>query len=201
MGRHARGPVVVESPVRAATARDRRRTHARRKQRRGATPVAAVIVAAGAGLGVVGQPVLSAAKTATDPETTASATPSRTSTPTPSATPTPPPVEAAPATPAAPPPPVEMTPSPEELAAIAAREAEAERAAREAERAALLPGCEASPDATDDYANGRIPESALCALPSGDLLRADAAFAFASMNAAFNEAFGEDICVGNTYRS
>jgi hypothetical protein len=110
-------------------------------------------------------------------------------------------VEAAPATPAAPPPPVEMTPSPEELAAIAAREAEAERAAREAERAALLPGCEASPDATDDYANGRIPESALCALPSGDLLRADAAFAFASMNAAFNEAFGEDICVGNTYRS
>jgi len=94
-----------------------------------------------------------------------------------------------------------MTPSAEELAAIAEREAEAERAARAAEREALLPGCDASPEDIDGYANGRIPQSALCALPSGDLLRADAAYAFAALNAAYREATGNDLCIGNTYRS
>lgn len=53
------------------------------------------------------------------------------------------------------------------------------------------------------YANGRIPVSALCPLPgsSGELLRADAAYAFERMDAAFAARFGHPVCVSDAYRS
>ena len=141
MGRHARGHVVIESPAGAPSARDRRRTHARRKRRRAATPVAAVLVAAG--LGVVGQPVVSAAKPHPNPKHNALPTKSawRTSSyaPTPTTTT---PAELATETPAPAPSPVEFTPTAEQLTAIAEPAADAEDAGREAEGdASLLPEC------------------------------------------------------------
>ncbi len=53
------------------------------------------------------------------------------------------------------------------------------------------------------YPNGRIPVALLCPLPAapGKYLRADAAYAFARMSAAFAAAFGRPICVTSAYRS
>lgn len=50
--------------------------------------------------------------------------------------------------------------------------------------------------------NGRIPLKELCPLPQEDeSLRADAAVAFYKLNAAYQERFGEEICVRSSYRS
>jgi len=56
---------------------------------------------------------------------------------------------------------------------------------------------------TEGYANGRIPEPALCALwgTRDQMLRADAAAAFNDMSKAYAQVFGAPICVGDSYRS
>jgi len=56
---------------------------------------------------------------------------------------------------------------------------------------------------TELYANGRIPVSALCPVwgTAGDVLRADAAYAFNQLSVAFDRRFGHPICVTDTYRS
>ncbi len=56
---------------------------------------------------------------------------------------------------------------------------------------------------TSLYANGQIPAEALCPLwgASGHRLRADAAFAFDRLSAAYAAVFGEPICVTDSYRS
>lgn len=62
--------------------------------------------------------------------------------------------------------------------------------------------CDDKPVSLDGYANGLIPPQALCSLPQdGHLLRADAAAAFGRLNAAYADAFGEPICVTDSYRS
>ncbi len=79
-------------------------------------------------------------------------------------------------------------------AARVAAEAEAARVA--AERAARLEAAKAalgacvSADVTASYANGRVPDSALCDLPGGGQLRSDAALAFVLLNDAYRQAFG-----------
>ncbi|MBB6171026.1 hypothetical protein HNR23_001086 [Nocardiopsis mwathae] len=51
------------------------------------------------------------------------------------------------------------------------------------------------------YANGRIPRSALCPLPQpGEMLRADAAAAFIELDRAFAKRFGRAMCVTDSYR-
>jgi hypothetical protein len=76
----------------------------------------------------------------------------------------------------------------------------AERAARlEAAQAALGP-CAAA-EVTTGYANGRVPDSALCDLPGGGQLRSDAALAVVMLNDAYRQAFGTDLPIGDTYRS
>lgn len=62
-----------------------------------------------------------------------------------------------------------------------------------------LPECDTS--TIVDAPNGQLPASELCQIPGGADLRADAAVAFAEMNAAFKGKFGRDICVGEGYRS
>jgi hypothetical protein len=53
------------------------------------------------------------------------------------------------------------------------------------------------------YPNGQIPTAALCALRAspGHYLRADAAYAFDRMSAAYAVRFGRTICVTDSYRS
>jgi hypothetical protein len=52
------------------------------------------------------------------------------------------------------------------------------------------------------YPNGFIPPTALCPVGIGDnLLRCDAAASFASMNEAYARAFGQPICVTDSYRT
>ncbi len=52
------------------------------------------------------------------------------------------------------------------------------------------------------YPNGLIPPSALCPLGvGGHALRCDAAAAWRAMSAAFAEAFGEPVCITDSYRT
>ncbi|MFC4562583.1 D-alanyl-D-alanine carboxypeptidase family protein [Nocardiopsis mangrovi] len=61
------------------------------------------------------------------------------------------------------------------------------------------PGCTSV--RTAGYANGRIPDSALCPLPqTGERLRADAAAAFIELDGAFRSRFGRPMCVADSYR-
>lgn len=62
-----------------------------------------------------------------------------------------------------------------------------------------LPNCDASAEVKGG--NGELNEEALCEIHSGDLLRADAAVAFAELNERFKNKFGRDICVYEGYRS
>ncbi len=62
-----------------------------------------------------------------------------------------------------------------------------------------LPDCD--PSTVVDAPNGQLPESELCEIAGGSLLRADAAVAFAELNAAYKAEFGTDLCVGEGYRS
>ena len=57
--------------------------------------------------------------------------------------------------------------------------------------------------ATSNYANGRIPLTALCPLAGapGHFLRADAAYAFDQLSAAYATRFGTPICVTDSYRT
>lgn len=62
--------------------------------------------------------------------------------------------------------------------------------------------CDEKSVSLDGYANGLVPPQALCSLPQdGHMLRADAAAAFQRLNAAYADAFGEPICVTDSYRS
>jgi len=65
----------------------------------------------------------------------------------------------------------------------------------------VLPGCSEDAD-FGDAGNGELPDSWMCDLGIGDhKLRADAAIAFAKMNAAYKEETGEDMKLTDTYRS
>lgn len=68
--------------------------------------------------------------------------------------------------------------------------------------APVLPGCDGQAHHSDGYRNGRLPASVLCTLPgdSGERLRADAALSFVVLAAAYQQAFGEPICVTDGYR-
>jgi LAS superfamily LD-carboxypeptidase LdcB len=53
-----------------------------------------------------------------------------------------------------------------------------------------------------DHRNGQLPAHAVCPLPGTDeQLRADAARAFAALNARFRQRFGTRICITDSYRS
>jgi len=67
----------------------------------------------------------------------------------------------------------------------------------------VLPGCTVGAGATEQYANGQIPQRAMCALPghSGHALRADAARGFVELDAAYAAAFGRGLCLTDSYRS
>ena len=51
------------------------------------------------------------------------------------------------------------------------------------------------------YSDGLIPSSQLCAIIGGGRLRPDAAAAFNAMSQAYAQAFGTNLCVGDSYRS
>ena len=55
----------------------------------------------------------------------------------------------------------------------------------------------------DQYANGQIPDSALCPLnfAMGAELRCDAAAAIEQLNVAYREKFGTDLTISDSYRS
>lgn len=72
------------------------------------------------------------------------------------------------------------------------------RASRDAPRP-VLPRCRA--DADQDHPNGQLPAHALCQLPGGATLRADAARAFALLSAHVRRTLGSAVCVGGGYRS
>jgi hypothetical protein len=74
------------------------------------------------------------------------------------------------------------------------------RATRANERS-VLPGCDGLAR-TANYANGRLPDTALCTLwTSKHRLRADAAVALAKLNIAYKQQFGENICLTDSYRT
>ena len=62
-----------------------------------------------------------------------------------------------------------------------------------------LPNCD--PSAGWAGRNGRLSAHSLCDIGNGEQLRSDAAVAFAELNFRFKEKFGEDICVGDSYRT
>ena len=67
----------------------------------------------------------------------------------------------------------------------------------------VLPGCDGKAHDADGYANGRLPTAVLCELPggSGERLRPDAAVAFVGLAAGYQAAFGEPICLTDSYRT
>lgn len=69
--------------------------------------------------------------------------------------------------------------------------------------APVLPGCGGKAHDLRRYANGRLPDRVLCALPgaSDEKLRADAAVAFARLAGAYEEALGQPMCVTDGYRT
>lgn len=80
--------------------------------------------------------------------------------------------------------------------------AEAERVKRAASaRAAAVSGGAGTPAGYSDSQNGRLDPSTLCPIRSGILVQCNAAAAFARMDEAFRAAFGQQISVGNGYRS
>ncbi|MYM19420.1 D-alanyl-D-alanine carboxypeptidase [Brevibacterium sp. 5221] len=64
-----------------------------------------------------------------------------------------------------------------------------------------LPGCSGKPP-KGEFSNGQVPADSLCKIGVGDhKLRADAAVAFAKMNAAFKADTGSSMAVTDSYRS
>ncbi|GAA3540153.1 peptidoglycan DD-metalloendopeptidase family protein [Kribbella ginsengisoli] len=51
------------------------------------------------------------------------------------------------------------------------------------------------------YSNGLIPQSQLCGLGGGHMLRCDAAAAYQQLSSAFRQAFGKNLCITDSYRS
>ncbi|HEX5332780.1 MAG TPA: D-alanyl-D-alanine carboxypeptidase family protein [Cellulomonas sp.] len=88
----------------------------------------------------------------------------------------------------------------QQAAADAAAAAEVEAARVAAEDAATRSAQRVS---LDQYANGRIPASALCELTfaPGAELRCDAAAAIEQLNVAYREKFGSDLVISDSYRS
>lgn len=73
-----------------------------------------------------------------------------------------------------------------------------QRASRDAPRPAL-PGC--PPEADLDHPNGQLPAHALCDLPGGATLRADAARAFVLLTARARRSLEARVCLSGGYRS
>jgi hypothetical protein len=89
-------------------------------------------------------------------------------------------------------------PSPDDASQLIALAAKSEAAYL---ASPLLPNCQ-TPATYVGEENGKIPAEHLCLLPDGsNYLRADAAQAFAQLNAQFNAAFGRDMCIQEGYRS
>lgn len=85
--------------------------------------------------------------------------------------------------------------------AVPSAEGESAQAAGRSITKTVLPGCSEDAD-FGDATNGELPDSWLCDLGiGGHKLRADAAIAFAKMNAAYKEETGEDMALTDTYRS
>ncbi|MQA82250.1 MAG: hypothetical protein GEV10_27950 [Streptosporangiales bacterium] len=81
-------------------------------------------------------------------------------------------------------------------------------ASRDASRLILDATCKRgaqSPEVKNGgFSNGLLPEWALCDLPGykkKEQLRADAAYAFADMNAAYVQKFGKKMCISDSYRN
>ena len=53
----------------------------------------------------------------------------------------------------------------------------------------------------EEPANGQLGDDELCPIGDGHLLRADAAATYVAMNAAYVAAFGEPVCITDSYRS
>ena len=82
----------------------------------------------------------------------------------------------------------------------APRNLTADRASRSSERS-VLPGCTGVVKITK-APNGELPSSELCTLwDPRHRLRADAAVALAKLNVAYQQHFGDDICLTDSYRS
>ncbi|MFV0634129.1 M15 family metallopeptidase [Demequina sp.] len=62
-----------------------------------------------------------------------------------------------------------------------------------------LPDCD--PSVGWEGRNGRLTDASLCSLGNGSQLRNDAAVAFAEMNAAYEDEFGREICLSDSYRT
>jgi D-alanyl-D-alanine carboxypeptidase len=74
------------------------------------------------------------------------------------------------------------------------------RASRSGERS-ILPGCDGVAKVTS-APNGQIPAGSLCTLwDPKHRLRADAAVSVAKMNMAYQQRFGENICLTDSYRT
>jgi hypothetical protein len=74
------------------------------------------------------------------------------------------------------------------------------RASRAGERS-VLPGCDGIARITT-AANGQLPDSVLCTLwTPKHRLRADAAVALAKLNIAYQQHFGNEICLTDSYRT
>jgi hypothetical protein len=105
----------------------------------------------------------------------------------------------------------------EDSDAVSSRAAQMERARALADHRRLvgLPGGDRMPDGVTGppgacqggdvsrYPNGNIPAAVLCPLESAPAhrLRADAAYAFDSLAAAYADAFGKRICITDSYRT
>lgn len=82
----------------------------------------------------------------------------------------------------------------------AKKDRDAEAASRSVTRT-VLPGCSGEAPA-GDYSNGQVPDDYLCDVGIGKhKLRADAAVAFAEMNAAFKAETGKDMAITDSYRT
>lgn len=89
-------------------------------------------------------------------------------------------------------------PSPDDASQLIAMAAKSEAAYL---ASPLLPNCQ-TPATYEGEENGKIPADHLCLLPDGsNYLRADAAQAFAQLNAQFVAAFGRNMCIQEGYRS
>ncbi len=65
---------------------------------------------------------------------------------------------------------------------------------------ALLPSCD--PEFSGDVVNGRLRADQLCEIwKPGEQMRPDAALALTALNEQFKTAFGQDLCIADTYRS
>lgn len=87
-----------------------------------------------------------------------------------------------------------------EIGAPSAKQTEVEAASR-AIATSVLPGCSGEAP-TGSPSNGQLPAEWLCKVGVGDhQLRADAAVAFAKMNAAYKKDTGQDLQITDSYRS